>query len=280
MMTSNQTSRRARAFGLLAAVAAAMVTTPAHATGRLFTYSYEPETMPKGAKEFEQWVTARIGRSRDTGKQNYVRWDIREEFELGVTDWYTAALYLNLKHESYRDDKSGADIAKFSFKGVSLENRFRILNPATNPVGLTFYFEPGFGGDEAELEQKIILGQRHGRWKWAVNLIYEHEWEHNYDEVVAHLGATAGIAYELGNGWFLGLELWNDHKLEEYSEWKNSVLYFGPVLSHQAGDWWMALTVMPQVWGRNYNGDPDGESALDLSSNERVQVRVLFGLDF
>lgn len=279
MMNRNRNRFRIQALGLLAAVAGLAVA-PAHATGRLFTYSYEPETMPQGAKEFEQWVTARIGRSRDTGKQNYVRWDIQEEFELGVTDWYTAALSLNLKHESYRDDLTGTDRAQFEFQGVSLENRFRILNPATNPVGLTFYVEPGFGGEEAELESKIILGQRHGRWKWALNLLFEHEWEHNYDEVVAHVGASVGLAYELGNRWFLGLELWNDHKLEEYREWQNSVLYLGPVLSHQAEDWWLAVTVMPQVWGRNYHGDPDGEPDLDLSSNERVQVRVLFGLDF
>lgn len=274
-------SRWNRVQGSVCTVAAAAWAVPtANGTSRIFTYTYEPETMPKGAKEFEQWITARIGRARATGKENYVRWDIREEFELGVTDWYTAALYLNLKHESYRDGNTGSDVADFEFQGVSLENRFLLLNPVGHPVGLTFYVEPGFGGEEAEIETKLILGQRHGPWKWAVNFLFEHEWEHHYDEVVAHMGVSAGLSYDLGNGWFLGLECWNDHKLEEYSEWKNSVLYLGPVVSYRAEDWWATLTVLPQVWGRNHDGDPDGESGFDLSSNERVQVRVLFGIDF
>ena len=49
----------------------------AHATDRLFTYVYEPETMPKGAMEFEQWATWRGGRTEAVGQDKYSRWDLR-----------------------------------------------------------------------------------------------------------------------------------------------------------------------------------------------------------
>ena len=39
----------------------------ARATERYFTYSYEPETMVKGAMEFEQWVTLRTQRNQAAG---------------------------------------------------------------------------------------------------------------------------------------------------------------------------------------------------------------------
>jgi hypothetical protein len=35
----------------------------ASAMERYFTYTYEPETMPAGALEYEQWVTLRAGRN-------------------------------------------------------------------------------------------------------------------------------------------------------------------------------------------------------------------------
>ena len=66
----------ARAFaGLMAAACLQSAT----ATERLFTYTYEPETMPQGAMEFEQWVTLQAGRTKNVGQENYNRWDIRED---------------------------------------------------------------------------------------------------------------------------------------------------------------------------------------------------------
>ena len=49
---------------------------------RRFTYVYEPETLPAGAMEFENWVTLRTGRTSSVGQDNFNRWDLRQE--LGV----------------------------------------------------------------------------------------------------------------------------------------------------------------------------------------------------
>jgi hypothetical protein len=92
------------------------------------------------------------------------------------------ALYLNTAAESFRDFNTSppADTSSFKFDGISIENRYMVLNPADHAVGLTLYLEPRFAGDEAEVEQKIILGQRHGDWKWAFNLTHATEWEDNF----------------------------------------------------------------------------------------------------
>src|SRR5262245_42219984 len=115
---------------------------PSQATERVFTYSYEPEAMPKGGMEFEQWVTLRTQRTEDVGQDNYNRWELRSEFEYGVTDKYTVALYLNTKATSYRDPVSKSDESDFEFAGVSIENRYMVLNPAEHAVGLALYLEP------------------------------------------------------------------------------------------------------------------------------------------
>ena len=251
---------------------------PAGATHRLFTYTYEPETMPEGAMEFEQWATWRGGRTEAVGQDKYSRWDLRQELEYGVTDNYTVALYLNTKSESYVDSL-GADYSKFSFEGISLENKYQVWNPAEHAVGLSLYLEPTFSGTEAELEQKIILGQRHGDWKWALNLSHATEWEENFEETVGELEVSFGIAKEFNARWSLGLEARVKSEIKEYSEWESTALNIGPTLTYRTEKWWAALTVLPQIRGWNHGGDSDGSRNLDLDHNERVQVRFIIGID-
>src|SRR5262252_5743693 len=133
---------------------------------RRFTYTYEPEVLPKGGLEFKQWITLRTQRTAggEVQQDNYNLWEIREELEYGVTDNYSVSLYLNFAAESFRDVSRHPAVnhSSFDFDGVSLENRYLVLNPANHAVGLTLYLEPRFSGSEAEIEEKIILGQRHG----------------------------------------------------------------------------------------------------------------------
>ena len=75
--------------GLLAGVTWAASTS---ADERRFTYVYEPETLPQGALEFENWVTLRSQRNKFVGKDNFNRWDLRQELEYGVTDRYTVEI--------------------------------------------------------------------------------------------------------------------------------------------------------------------------------------------
>src|SRR5260221_14100856 len=94
----NQTCNAMKRTALLL-LRASFVVHQSRATERYFGYTYEPETMPKGAMEYEQWVTLRAGRNTTVGQQNYNKWEIREELEYGVSDRYTVALYLNQSSE-------------------------------------------------------------------------------------------------------------------------------------------------------------------------------------
>jgi hypothetical protein len=266
----------------VALLAGVLITGTASATGRLFTYTYEPEVMPEGVGEFEQWITLRTQRSSAAGYDNYNRWDIREEFEYGVTDNYTMGLYLNLKSVNYKDPATGVTKSEFEFDGISLENRYMLLNPAENAVGLTLYFEPTFSGEELELEEKILIGQRFGDWKWAINLSHETEWELNEGEYEGKLELTAGISRQLSSNWYLGLEFLNTNTIKEYEEWEHTAFFVGPSISHVRENFWATLTVLPQVWGKNTSGgpDPDGTDGLVLDSLERVNIRLIFGIGF
>ena len=247
---------------------------------RRFSYTYEPETLPKGDTEFETWITLRSQRNKTVGQENFNRWELRQALEYGVNDRYTVEFYLNEASQSYRNPATGEDISESRFGGVSLENRYMMLNPAEHVVGLTLYLEARFSGDEAEVEQKIILGRRQGNWKWAFNLTHATEWSENFHKAEGELEASLGISRDLNPHWSIGLELRDHNELPDYQKWENTALFLGPVISCRREKWWAVLSVLPQIYGVNHGGDPDGNRHLELEGHERLNVRFLFGIDF
>ncbi len=250
------------------------------ADNRIFTYTYEPETEPKGDWELEQSVTARVGRNAVVGQQDYQQWEFRTEVEHGFTDRYTASLYVNDTYESYRDPATGANSSGNRWAGISIENRYLVLDPVENPVGLTLYLEPSWDGQNAELEQKIILGQRFGEWKWAVNLTHATEWTDDSKSSEGELELSASLARNLSANWTLGLEFRDHNELPEYRQWENTAVYLGPTLSYHRLNWWTAFSVMPQIYGANFLGNPGQNSQLELEGHERLNVRLLIGYSF
>lgn len=271
-------------LSFLGILAGCLTVFQAGADERRFTYVYEPEVLPRGAMEFEQWVTLRTQRTKggDVKQGNYNRWEIREELEYGVTDRYSVSLYLNGEATSFKDFSATppASGSKTEFTGFSLENRYMVLNPVNHAFGLTLYFEPRFSGDEAELEQKIIIGQRHGDWKWALNLSHAIEWKNDLHDKEGELEASFGLARDLGRHWSLGLELRNHNELPDYREWENTAFFAGPVVNYRQEKWWATLSVLPQVYGRNFIGDPDNNHSLDLAGHERLNIRLIVGVSF
>jgi len=269
---------------LMGLLTSGLCVTGTRADEKRFTYSYEPETLPQGAAEFEQWITLRTQRTSggDVQQQNYNLWELRQELEYGVTDNYSVALYLNTAAESFRDYSQSppANVSHFDFKGISVENRYMVVNPVNHPVGLTLYLEPRFSGDEAEIEQKIILGQRHGDWKWAFNVTHATEWQDNFHKTEGELEASFGLARDLNPHWSLGLELRDYNELPDYRKWENTALFLGPALSYRQEKWWAALTVMPQIYGANFGENPDDNRHLELEGHERVNIRLIFGISF
>jgi hypothetical protein len=252
----------------------------ASATERFFTYTYEPETLPQGAWEYEQWVTARLGRNKTVGQGDYNLWEFRHELEYGVTDNYSVSLYVNESVESFRDPVMKKNHSDFRFDGISIENRYLLWNPADHKVGLTLYLEPRYSGTEAELEQKIILGQRFGDWKWAFNLTHATEWANHFQSTEGEVEASFGITRKLSNHWFVGLEARDHNELPDYREWENTAFYLGPVATYQRDRWWATLTVMQQLFGANFSGNVDNNQRLELEGHELLNIRLIVGISF
>lgn len=248
----------------------------ASADERLFTYSYESSVLPEGAIELEQWVTNQSG--KEDG--DYSEWNLRTEFEFGITEAYMTALYLNL--DSVRsegvtgvEDEDGAD-----FNGISWENVYQLSNPKLDPIGSALYGEVSTDGLDTELEWKLLLSKEFSNnIVAAFNAVYEMEWEKEDGETEEEAGLefTAGLAYKLSPKWAAGIEVRNksaypgglDLKTQEYQTWS-----VGPNIHYGNPKWWFTFTVLPQVWG---NGD-GAQSDRNLVHEESIEFRLIAGV--
>ena len=144
------------------------------------------------------------------------------------------------------------------------------------------YLETTVAASEFELEPKLLLGQEHGPWIAALNLIGEFEFRRNDDELlpsgnVLHRAAagelSAGIAYEAARGLSLGIESRYRSEHPNFGAQAVALFSIGPNASLQLGKSRFGVAWLPRVWGHasTYGGD--------LDDFERSQVRAVLGLE-
>src|SRR5258708_40278508 len=83
-----------RSRQLLAILGGVLTVVSASATERYFTYSYEPETMPRGGWEVEQWATLLAGRNAAAGQDDFQQRGSHHAPANGVTGNYTDETYV------------------------------------------------------------------------------------------------------------------------------------------------------------------------------------------
>ena len=265
---------------LLLTIAGLLTITAARADERFFTYVYDADVIPKGQWEFEQWLTFRKGyQDGDSNFDEYL-WDFREEIEYGLTEKLSGALYLNFRQSQVvAQQPGGGDSSDFSFKGISAELKYQLLNPNTQPVGVALYFEPTYNGNEQELEYKLIVSKNLGdHWVLAANAVYEQEWEQEDGETEREsvFEFNAGVAYRFTPNWSVGLEGRYNAVYEGLGldERLGAGWFVGPNVHYGTSRWWETLTVLPQVAGTPSDG------GIDTLEHQIFETRLIFGINF
>ena len=260
---------------ILMAAAVAMLPATAHASDRVFSYTYQTAVLNPGDTELEPWTTLRAGRER-----HYLGFDNRLELEAGVVRNLQTALYINTRavNQDVTDELGEVQRAEsYTFQGVSSEWKYKLSDPVANAVGSAVYVEGGIAPHEAELELKLLLDKHFGDLIVAANLVgeYEREWETPGDienEIVVEV--DLGIGYRVTEAFAAGFELHQVNELEDGSELESATLFGGPSLALSGGEWWSVLTFMPQLAA--FAGASDGDFR-DLEHREKVEVRLLMG---
>ena len=268
--TENKSRKGLKLFLALGGIVTAMLSPGGgQANERHFTYAYESGVLPKGGKELELWVSPRIGR-----RDFYSRFDLRAEFEVGLTDRLQTALYLNSRSIT-EEDGQGDSKTEFEFTGVSSEWKLKLFDPVADALGFALYGEITGSTDELEVEGKLIADKRIGPWLLAANLVAEQEWEFGPGETEREMAAEAalGLGYFLTLNLSIGIELRNHNAFSEGEDWEYSALFLGPVLSYAEEGWWAALSFMPQLPA--LKGAKPGDSRI-LDEQEKINARLLF----
>ena len=252
----------------------------------VFGYVYGTDTESRNHAEVYQWVTIRLGK---TGGQ-YRAWDFNTEFEYGITDRLQVSFYLDAARYDIREVPDLSDQHRLAFRGNQASLKYRLSDPDQGGLGVAFYVVPGYarvdrvGGDDAreeELEMKLLLQKdlSGGKVIWAGNATVEFEREDEPEGWSHHLGLefSHGLAYRLRPDWYVGVE--NSWRAEYAQARLNAAVrgavFLGPSLYYDDERWWFTLAVLPQVYGWPH----PGAGHLQLTENERLEIRLKIGLD-
>ena len=269
-----------------------------------FSRALTTETVEKGAIEFEQLVRNR--RQRAFGEYN--TWDLRTEFEYGVSDSVQAGLYLSTAylHASGAPDDNdqfgatGFSRDSFYLHAVTAEFAYRAFDPKTSFMGLAFYFEPSLlladrrnGNriyDGLENEYRIILQKNffENRLLVVYNMVLELEYFRYGDRETLFTGELEwnheiGATYNFAHHWYGGLEVRNENELENLYAHGHSVVWLGPSFYYDQKDWWASFGVLKQVFGEPNGPDDEGSPRGDgyfLHSREMWEMTAKIAFTF
>jgi hypothetical protein len=247
------------------------------AQDRSFGYTYTSNVLPKGAIDLEFWHTSRLGHK----DAFYNAQDQRLELEFGLGKNVQTAFYFNRFQQRVSTGTAGTEVS--NEVGFSNEWKFKLSDPVANKIGSALYAELGLkGGDELELETKLILDKIMGKHLVAFNATAEFEKEFAWeDSKVTAEGLETPITlnlaymYQFKPSFGLGLEVENRNDVAKGEGWENSIFYAGPSFRFSTGKWFAIFNYMPQL-GNVKNVKEVGRMVLD--SHERHEIRVLLGI--
>jgi len=245
--------------------------TASAADRRYFLETYTPYLGPAGETEVELWLTSK------TGKQNPAEGatvESRAEMEFGISARSSVAAYLNLVRPP------GGPLRVHS---GSLELVYRLSEREAMAIDPAAYLEITESGDELELEPKLLLAHRFGKWLAAGNLIGEFEFHHNRDELLANGEVlrngvageiAAGLTYEFDRRLALGVEALGRTEHPNFGAQSAALLALGPDLNVRIGEAQLGVALLRQI-----RGLPQTLGHRNLVDFERTQLRLVLGLE-
>jgi hypothetical protein len=210
------------------------------------------------------------------------------------TDSFRIAPHVELGHHAISAVSGMAEINRAGLASGGVEFKYRMLNRADAPFGLTFGLDTSVGRIDAgtgqrskdyaldfsaAFDREIIKDRLFG----AINLIYAPSWALDELSETWERSAVAGIGGavvgRIGDGVYLGGEVryLRAYETAGLSGFSGDAVFAGPSLYVM----FTPRANMTIAWNAQVAGRADGDIAhLDLKNFERHQVRVRFGFGF
>ena len=248
------------------------------AQDRYFARTYTSNVLPKGAVDLEFWHTSRFGHSN----QFFHAQDQRMELEFGLGKNLQTAFYFNRYQKRF--SQTANETVTTNEIGFSNEWKYKFSDPSKNKIGAAAYFEWGIkGGDEVELETKIILDKSIGKSLFAFNGIVEYEKEFEWQNskinsknwelpVEFDFAYMYNVSYAVG----LGFEVINHNDVDKKNGWEHSVFFGGPTFNYRGDKWFILVNYLPQYG--NVHKTSFAPASKTLDEHERTEARIIVGI--
>jgi hypothetical protein len=275
MPRPSELCRRASFVVLLGA--GTLLSSVARANPRPLPFTYQSETLPKGAVEVEQFVDFVPTRVDNLAgqAQPFLATQFQTEFEVGLTDRLELGLYVSFQPQP---DSSNMNVPVLeSGNGAKQRLRYRLADAEAWPVDVAVYGEVAENEREVELEGKIILQRRVGPVRFITNLWAERElYFAGQREWV--LNPTLGVTAELSPRYHLGAESWMRAEYQDGQKGARGFnqgphVYVGPAFMMNFGRLWWSNGVYLRVT------DID-RATQTADAYGRFWVRTIVGLSF
>ncbi len=255
---------------------------------RMFAYTYQTNVLSKGDFDLEFHNTLKTGK---TGKYSpYIfggHLDQRLEMEFGLGRNVQAAFYFN--SELFRwADTSSSEINQELKISFSNEWKWKLSDPVANSIGSGLYAELELGGNNVEIEGKILLDKKYIHDLFAFNIVGKYEaereitrlnntskasWTHN-----SPIEFYFGYQHLFNPSFGLGLEAKNNNDITKENGWINSVIFAGPSLHVSIGKCFVLVSALPQLGNLHKSIAAPGNH--DYNDFEKFEVRLLAGYSF
>jgi hypothetical protein len=247
-----------------------------------FGYSYSAETVKQGHYEFEQYVTAGLGRDLGAGYDGgYRGYALKSEFEYGLSANEQIEIEVNQLF-LHTADRNG-----LRFDGVNVEYRRMLADPDKADWGRAFTLELGYSQADAgsgdlrsryAFEAKYIFQHNFGEnspWLYVANLSGEVTYTPKVSESAFELRLSQGIAYQLDKHWSAGLECVAITEWADFNDFEESGVLAGPMLNYRKDKFSASLTALAQV-----TGAPANRGRLNVSEYSPLEVRLVASWEF
>lgn len=247
------------------------------AQDRFFARTYTSNILPKDAIDLEFWHTSRLGHL----DQFYHAQDQRMEIEVGLGKNWQTAFYFNRYQSRFSESAEGTKTSNEI--GFSNEWKWKASRPSRK-LGVALYGEWGIkGGDELELESKLILDRSFGKNLLAFNGVMEYEREFEWKngkletgEWEAPVEFDLAYMYNIKPSIGIGFELTNHNEISKDEGWEHSVIFGGPTINVRGNSWFVICNYLPQWVNIHKTNVAPNNRVLD--ELERTELRILIGI--
>ncbi len=254
----------------------------------LFGFTQGTDIGRKGDKELEFAAHGHLGKRQ--GRYSAVTSEVEGKFT--VLDHVRVSPSFALAHHHIRGVPGLADRSQWNVEGAAFETKVRVVDRASNPVGITLGLTPawsridGTSGERTDgygagflfsLDRELVPGKTIAAFNVTYDAGATHSaaaWTHD-----SATGVSGAVATRVHDGIFIGAELRYARAYDGMAmdRFLGHALFIGPTFYAKLSETvWMAAAWNAQVAGRS-----NAERAIyDLSNFERHELLVRLGIAF